>query len=321
MAHTAAHRLRSRLRRLGPLLALSFPGLVAVGVMAVVLTVSLRDAGVDQERSEAKVEATLGGRIVVAPRITPELLAGDPAALAKMDAAVRRYILGGPIERVKLWSPDGVIVYSDEPRPIGDRFALDADDREVLASGQPTSDLSDLSEPENRFERPLAPLLEVYTRVRATSGQPMLFEAYKQFDSLAASDSGLLMVVLPALGGGLLLLGLGNLAAAAWFARYVRRRDEQRAAHGTRVAEGVMRDGEAAEAVRDQHDGAVLGDDRRVERRHPVVAHRRRPAVLLHALVLGVLRLPEALPVTGAGVVVAGQDEHGGHALSVREVV
>lgn len=248
-------RLRSWARRLGPLLGLALPGIVAVAVMAVVLTISLRDAGIEQERDEAKLEAALAGSIVVAPHITPGLLDGDPAALAEMDAAVRKHVLGGPIDRVKLWSEDGVVVYSDEPSLIGDRFEIEPEDREVLTSGRATADLSELKDPENRFERDLAPVIEVYTRVRGPDGEPMLFEAYHEFDSLAASDRALLMTVLPALGGGLLLLGLGSLAAATWFSRYVRRRDEQRAALLASALDASNR--ERKRIAADLHDGVV----------------------------------------------------------------
>ena len=80
-----------------------------------------------------------------------------------------------------------------------------------------------------------------------------------------------------------------------------------------------MRDRQAAETVRDEHDGLVGGDDRGVERGHPLLAHGLGPAALLHAPVLGMRALPQRLPVARAGVVVAGQDQYGtgGHALSV----
>ena len=50
------------------------------------------------------------------------------------------------VVRVKLWTPDGRIVYSDEPRLIGARYPPD----EPLEAGRVEAEVSDLSRPENR---------------------------------------------------------------------------------------------------------------------------------------------------------------------------
>jgi hypothetical protein len=48
----------------------------------------------------------------------------------------------------------------------------------VLANGGTDAGLSDLSEPENRYEDSATELLEVYVPVRTPNGTPLLFEAY-----------------------------------------------------------------------------------------------------------------------------------------------
>jgi len=60
--------------------------------------------------------------------------------------------------RVKIWDARGRIVYSDEPRLIGARYELGSDEVETLREGDAKADLSDLSRPENRFERQFGPL-------------------------------------------------------------------------------------------------------------------------------------------------------------------
>ncbi len=65
-------------------------------------------------------------------------MAGRPAALAELDRTVQERVLSEDIVRVKIWTPDGRIVYSDEPRLIGRRFTLGADEREALSAGSPT---------------------------------------------------------------------------------------------------------------------------------------------------------------------------------------
>ena len=64
----------------------------------------------------------------------------------------------------------------DEPRLIGARYDLGSDEEETLAKGDAKEYLSDLNRPENRFERQFGPLYEVYTRIRAADGAPLLFE-------------------------------------------------------------------------------------------------------------------------------------------------
>jgi signal transduction histidine kinase len=236
-------------------LALTLAGFLAVMAIAVALMLILHREGVEHERRLAESHTRLAADAVIAPLINRELMNGDPAALAALDEAVRRLVLVGPIKRVKLWAPDGSIVYSDEPRLIGMRFALEPDELETLATGEPTSELTDLGRPENRFERGDEALVEVYTRVRAPSGDRLLFEAYQDADSVGADSGTLFVTVLPALGGGLLLLALASLAEAWWFARYVRRRDRQRAAMlaQTLDASNIERRRIAA----DLHDGVV----------------------------------------------------------------
>ena len=52
------------------------------------------------------------------------VVATSERELAALDASTRIHVLGGDTVRVKLWAPDGTIVYSDEPSLIGEQFAL-----------------------------------------------------------------------------------------------------------------------------------------------------------------------------------------------------
>ena len=89
------------------------------------------------------------------------------------------------IVRVKIWTADGRIVYSDEPRAHRRRPS-----RSARRSGRcwPISrfraDISDLSEEENEFETGLGSdkLLEVYGPVWTPNGTPLLFETYRDYE-------------------------------------------------------------------------------------------------------------------------------------------
>ncbi len=248
----------NRLRRVElPLAALAVVGILAVLVIGVVTLVLLRDAGTKHELKRVEQHTAMAGRAVVEPLITPGVLRGDPAALAALDRDVRRHLLHDPVQRVKIWTADGRIVYSDEPRLIGERFQLEQDERAVLSSTGPesTSSLSDLDAPENRYERSDDEMLEVYTRMDGPDGEPLLFETYQQFEFIAASSRDLWLSLLPALLAGLVLLELANFAIARWFARRMRRADQQRVALLAKARDASSR--ERRRIAADLHDGVV----------------------------------------------------------------
>src|SRR5207302_1426486 len=83
---------------------------------------------------------------------------------------------------------------------------LGAEEREILAHGGVQSDISDLSEPENRFDRRWSKLLEVYLPVRASDGTPLLFETYMRYSSVVANGHGLWSGLWPMLLAALLVL-------------------------------------------------------------------------------------------------------------------
>ncbi|HEV2888669.1 MAG TPA: ATP-binding protein [Jatrophihabitans sp.] len=119
---------------------------------------------------------------VVQPALTDEM-ASDPAkASAGLDPVMRNGILTTQVVRVKLWSPQGLVLYSDEPRLIGKRFDLDDEAREALTAPRTEAGITDLDRPENALESAPGKLLEVYRPVWTPSGKPLLFEAYFRYD-------------------------------------------------------------------------------------------------------------------------------------------
>jgi two-component system NarL family sensor kinase len=169
---------------------------VAAAVIVVVL-VSLLGAFASRKLAEQEAvhdaanTTDLLADAVVQPAITDELAAMDPAAIASFDAVVRAHVLGSSIVRVKVWTPDGTIVYSDEPRVIGDTFTLGEEEQGVLTHPVTRAEISDLSKPENRFETGHDRLLEVYRPVWTSSGQPMLFETYAKYDAVTSRTGDL----------------------------------------------------------------------------------------------------------------------------------
>ncbi len=113
------------------------------------------------------------------------LITGVADSRAAVASIVTDAVLEEPIVRVKLWTREGEIVYSDELRLVGDRYPLDPEDLEVLDRGGVVSEVTDLTGSENRFERDFGELLEVYTRIETPDGTPLLFETYQLASNIA----------------------------------------------------------------------------------------------------------------------------------------
>ena len=163
---------------------------VILGAVVVIILVAL--VGVVAARRLAEAEAVndaaktadLIAESLVQPVITDSLLTGDATVLAELDETVRAHVLSDSIVRVKVWDPQGRILYSDEPALIGQSFPLGDDERDVLADPQIRADVSDLQAPENIFERDSGKLLEAYRPVWTPAGQTLLFEAYFRYDDV-----------------------------------------------------------------------------------------------------------------------------------------
>src|SRR3954468_12589746 len=89
-------------------------GLVAVLLLGLAAVAIMRKSGTDEAIREAKQITRLAGDGVVAPRIDPGLLTGRTESMRKMDEIVRGSVVKGSVVRVKIWSPRGEVVYSDE---------------------------------------------------------------------------------------------------------------------------------------------------------------------------------------------------------------
>jgi signal transduction histidine kinase len=244
-----------RISQRSPVVQFAVSGLVATLVIGLIAVAILRHLGTQEAIRDAKQVTRLAGVGIVEPAITRGVLSGRPEDIERLDRAVRERVRRDGIVRVKLWRHDGRIIYSDEPRLIGERFPLGADEAAALRGNRVDAEVSDLSRPENRFEPSDSKLLEVYVRVRGPDGRPLLFEAYQRFGSVAASGQRLWLTFAPALLGGLLLLQLINLPLARSLARRLRQgqRDRERLLERALDASQAERRAIAA----DLHDGVV----------------------------------------------------------------
>jgi two-component system, NarL family, sensor kinase len=228
---------------------------VSLVVVAVVTAFIARRIGTSQAIDDADRVAALTAGSTLEPALDDGIVTMDPASIERLDAVVRSQLIGGSLVRVKLWSGDGTIVYSDESRLIGQRFGLDEDELAVFANGGTDAGLSDLSEPENRYEDSATELLEVYVPVRTPDGTPLLFEAYFRYNGVAEAGRRVWMRFAPVLLGGLLLVTLLQIPSAVTLARRLRRTQRQREALLRAAIEST--DAERRRIATDLHDGVV----------------------------------------------------------------
>ncbi len=232
-------------------------GLVALVVVAVVTQFASRRIGERSAIDDARAVTLLRAQ-AIAPYVTQSVLDGDGAAGRRLDAAVKRRVLDRSLIRVKIWRRDGTILYSDESRLVGRRFPLESEELDTLRSGRrAVAGVSDLSEPENRFERPDTRLLEVYAPLRSAGGTKLLFEAYFRYSAVTAAGDRWWRNSAPWTIGALVLLQLVQIPLAYSLARRLQRRERDRA----RVL-GQALDASTTERRRiaaDLHDGVVQG--------------------------------------------------------------
>ncbi|MBS1881156.1 MAG: sensor histidine kinase [Actinobacteria bacterium] len=239
----------------GAVLRFALGGIAALTVVGVVTFLVLRDVGTNEALKNAREVTAIVGKSIVEPNLSPALVRGEPAALARFNALVHERVLRDPIVRIKIWTPGGRVVYSDARSLIGQRFELGADEVASLRTGQVDSGVSNLSLPENRSERGQGKLLEVYLPVRVPGGPRLLFEAYQHFSSVAASARSIWLAFLPALIVALIVLYLLQLPIAASMARRLRRGSRDREALLERAIDASS--AERRRIASDLHDGVV----------------------------------------------------------------
>ena len=238
-----------------PVTQFALAGLAVLAVFGAAAVLALRSLGNAEALRDARQFATLAGQGIVEPTVAPGLLRGRPEAIVAVDRMVQERVLGERVVRVKLWARDGRIVYSDEPRLIGTRFPLDAEKLDVLRTGATKASLSDLSGPENRYEREQGDLYEVYLPIRAPDGTPLLFETYQRRSAVASTGRRIWMPFAALLLGSLLLLWLVQVPLAWRLGRRLQRTQAEREALLVRAVEAS--DDERRRIAADLHDGPV----------------------------------------------------------------
>ncbi len=185
-------------------------------------------------RERAEAVATFHARFVASAVLGPALSRIDLSHpltgidLATIDAMVRGQILSdGRDVRVKVWSPDGTVLYSDDRSIIGRSFPEDPELREAIA-GEPVGGVTDLNEAENAGDRALgSKLFENYLPIRDGRGAPAVLELYQSYAAIQADVDSTARTLLITFGVGLLLLYAALLPIASRAARQLTDRNRR----------------------------------------------------------------------------------------------
>lgn len=231
-------------------------GLAALALVAVAGAVAVDRLGTAAALRDGGRVAELVAHGVIEPAMSGSLVRGDPGAIAALDRVVRDKVLLGSLARVKIWAPDGRIVYSDEPRLIGSVFPLTDEQVTALGSGVTSEPrISDLVAAENRLENVDDRLIEVYVPIQALDGSPLLVESYLRLDSALTSGRLVAEQILPLVIAGLALLAVVQWPLAWRLARDLRIGSDARERLLQRAADSSQE--ERRRIAGELHDGLV----------------------------------------------------------------
>lgn len=234
-------------------------GLVVVTALGALSLFAISRISTGEALRSAQERARLAGRGIVEPALDDDLLASDPTsrrgAQERLDAIVQSRVLSDRVLRVKIWTTDATVIYSDEPKLIGTSYAPKEDHQIAVRTGEIRSELADTGSPENRYERDTGRLLEVYLPMRMPNGAVVVYEQYEYYDSVLGNANRLLQRLALPFGAGLILLWLTQLPLARSLARRVASAEAERIGLLEHAVTASARERERIAA--DLHDGAV----------------------------------------------------------------
>lgn len=213
--------LRSLLRRRPGLLGkFALASVLPIFAIGLALGYYLHNQIESRALENARQAAVLSSRLGIQPLLSPSDLENGlpPAKLHALDMRLRTDLIGSEVARVKIWSRDGRVVYSDDREVVNKRFPL-SDELEEAVAGDVASEVSNLEKAENAGDRAFGELLEVYVPLRfGSEPRPAgAFEVYLPYTPIAnaiAHDTRTTYVLLLA-GLALLYLVLFRIVASA----------------------------------------------------------------------------------------------------------
>ncbi|WP_341927379.1 sensor histidine kinase [Nocardioides psychrotolerans] len=233
---------------------------LAIGaVTLIVLIVGTNVLAGQAANREALAEASLINEVlaesVANPAITAGMVKGNKGALDRFDRTVVDRLDVAPLTRVNIWSPDGVILYSDIPALRGRNFGLSSVQQDVLERGGTDQVTVAAGRPETELTQGTDGTVQIFTRIEARNGAELLFEGYYSLDDIEERRQQIYTPFQLITVGALLVLLLLVTPILRVLTRQVSTAAEER----ERLLRGGLEasDAERRRIARDLHDGVV----------------------------------------------------------------
>jgi signal transduction histidine kinase len=228
--------------------------LVVLEIAAIVLIDRLAERSALDHAGAIAAEAA---NVALAPYLTDELLAGDPAAVAELGVAGDALVAGDDVVHVKVWDATGLVLWADDPHLVGRRFEFDDGERALLGTHDWVASVSELDDPENAYDGTEGNdrLLEVYFATETRNGQPVLVEVYAPDALLTERANELRSSFLPLMTLVLISLAVGLIALVWTLGRRLARAERREARLLRRLIE--RSDAERRRVAAEVHDGVV----------------------------------------------------------------
>ncbi len=174
-------------------------GLVVLAVVAIPFSFWVRAVSRDLALEDAVELTQRLADYVISPvlGVVPE--EPDPEVLSRIDTRLAPWLADESIVRIKVWSAEGTILYSDRSELAGSKFELEPWARELLAGGPGVATVEVQEEEENQFESGDGELVEVYVASRSAGGVPLLFEVYFDDAVVRGPENQFLLGMIPVL--------------------------------------------------------------------------------------------------------------------------
>ncbi|MFW5470968.1 sensor histidine kinase [Knoellia sp. CPCC 206435] len=230
-------------------------GLLALALVAVVTFVVAEKASRDGILRMAERNARDIAENIIAPLADEALRARDPQALERLTTVMKARMTDRSLMRVKVWSAEEQVIWSDDPRLVGRTYPLEPQDAALLTTLGSTAEFTTLEREENAFEPQVGEVAEIYLGFEDRTGRPLLLELYVPVAGLEADARAQLRTILPVTLGGpaFLLLVLTPLALSM-----ARRIDQAGSERATLLRHAVAASAlERRRIAGDLHDGVV----------------------------------------------------------------
>ena len=223
---------RSKTLKERPRLVLRFAVWTLVAFLAAGTLVSFE--AVRQVRQRAEALATFHATFVADAVLSPMLNRVDltqpltgPTVAALDDIVKNEVLKDGRDVRVKIWNPNGTVIYSDATELIGMRFPEEAGELGEVMDGHISSGVTDLEEEENFLDRSLATkLYQTYVPLHDASRRTVaVAEVYQRYSAIDGDVKGLIRTLSIVFGGSLLFLYAALLPIALNASRTLRDRN------------------------------------------------------------------------------------------------